>query len=126
VEPIIQLITVIGGTLALAVLFGLYIARLIAYETRPLERTLSRVENGFFRVIGIDKNRQMTWKEYFLALILTNGIVFGFVFFVLLFQDSIQFCRIQPEKDSQRILHLIRPFHLSPILICSITLATSS
>jgi K+-transporting ATPase ATPase A chain len=89
VEPIIQLITVIGGTLALAVPFGLYIARLIAYETRPLERTLSRVENGFFRVIGIDKNRQMTWKEYFLALILTNGIVFGFVFFVLLFQDSI-------------------------------------
>lgn len=88
-EPIIQLTALIGGTLGMAVLFGLYIARLIAYETRPLEKTLSRVENGFYRMIGIDKNRQMTWREYFVALILTNGIVFGLLFLVLIFQGSI-------------------------------------
>jgi len=81
---VIQLISLIGGTLGLAVVFGLYIARLIAYETRPLERTLSKVENGFYRMIGIDKNRQMTWREYFVALVLTNGIVFAFLFFVFL------------------------------------------
>ncbi len=98
-EPIIQLIAIIGGTIGLAVLFGVYIARLIAYETRPLERTLSRVENGFFRAIGIDKNRQMTWKEYFLALILTNGIVFGLVFFILLFQDTIPILS-DPTQDA--------------------------
>lgn len=88
-DPIIQLTVIIGGTLGLAVVFGVYIARLIVYETRPLEKTLSKVENGFYRVIGIDKNHQMTWKQYFFALILTNGIAFAFVFFVLLFQDSI-------------------------------------
>jgi K+-transporting ATPase ATPase A chain len=91
VDPIIMLITVIGGTLCIAIIFGLYIARLIAYETRPLERTLSRVENGFYRLIGIDKNRQMTWKEYFVALMLTNGIVFLLVFLMLFFQDLIPF-----------------------------------
>jgi potassium-transporting ATPase potassium-binding subunit len=86
---VIQLISLIGGTLGLAVVFGLYIARLIAYETRPLERTLSKVENGFYRMIGIDKNRQMTWREYFVALVLTNGIVFAFLFSVFLLQNSI-------------------------------------
>ncbi|HEY7734166.1 MAG TPA: potassium-transporting ATPase subunit KdpA [Nitrososphaera sp.] len=80
---------VIGGVLGLAVLFGLYIARLIAYETRPLERTLSKVENGFFRVIGIDKDRQMTWKQYMAALLITNGIAAGFLFAVLILQESI-------------------------------------
>jgi len=89
VDPIIQLTAIIGGTLGLAVVFGVYLARLIAYETRPLEKTLSKVENGFYRVIGIDKNHQMTWKQYLFALMLTNGIAFAFVFFVLLFQDSI-------------------------------------
>jgi K+-transporting ATPase ATPase A chain len=88
VDPTIQLTAVIGGVLGLAVLFGLYIARLIAYETRPLERTLSKVENGFFRVIGIDKDRQMTWRQYMAALLITNGIAAGFLFAVLMFQES--------------------------------------
>jgi K+-transporting ATPase ATPase A chain len=88
-DPIIQLTAVIGATLGLAVLFGVYIARLIAYETRPLEKTLSRVENGFFRVIGVDKNRQMTWKQYLAALMITNGIAAGFLFAVLMLQESI-------------------------------------
>lgn len=88
-DPIIQLTAIIGGTLGLAVVFGVYLARLIAYETRPLEKTLSKVENGFYRLIGIDKDHQMTWNQYFFALILTNIIAFAFVFIVLLYQDSI-------------------------------------
>jgi potassium-transporting ATPase potassium-binding subunit len=75
---IIQLFVTLGGTLALAIPFGLYIARMNSYEIRPLERPLAKIENGFFRLIGIDVNRQMTWKEYFFAIIITNGIVAAF------------------------------------------------
>jgi K+-transporting ATPase ATPase A chain len=88
-EPIFQLTAVIGGTLGLAVLFGVYIARLIAYESRPLEKTLSKVEDGFYRVIGIDKNQQMTWKQYLAALLITNGIATGLLFSVLMLQEFI-------------------------------------
>ena len=83
---IIQLFVTLGGTLVLAVPFGLYIARMISYEMRPLERPLAKIENGFFRLIGIDVNRQMTWKEYFFAIIITNGIVAAFIFFILILQ----------------------------------------
>ena len=72
---IIQLAVTIAGTLALAVPFGLYVARMISYEMRPLERPLAKIENGFYRLIGIDINRQMSWKEYLFAIIITNGIV---------------------------------------------------
>jgi K+-transporting ATPase ATPase A chain len=87
----VQLIVVLGCTLAMAVLFGKYIARMIAFENRPLEKTLGKIENGFYRFIGVDKDRQMSSKEYFVALVLTDGIVALFVFFALVFQDAIPF-----------------------------------
>jgi K+-transporting ATPase A subunit len=67
-----QLIVDLGGTIGVSIPFGLYLARMISYEMRPLEAPLARVENGFYKIIGIDKNKQMTWKEYALALIVTS------------------------------------------------------
>ena len=90
-DPVVQLVVLLGLTLGMAVIFGRYIARMIAYEDRPLEKTLGKIENGFYRIIGINKDRQMTWKEYFIALVLTNAIVAVFVFFALLFQDLVPF-----------------------------------
>jgi K+-transporting ATPase ATPase A chain len=86
-NSILELIVVLGGTIGLSVPFGLYIARMISYEMRPLEAPLARVENGFYKIIGIDKDKQMTWKEYSLALMLTNVIVGAFIFFMLVFQN---------------------------------------
>jgi potassium-transporting ATPase potassium-binding subunit len=88
-NSIAELIVVIGGTIGVAIPFGLYIARMISYETRPLEAPLARIENGFYKIVGIDKNKQMTWKEYSLALIITNTIIGAFVFFMFLFQGFI-------------------------------------
>jgi K+-transporting ATPase ATPase A chain len=86
-NSIVEFIVVLGGTIGVSVPFGLYIARMISYEMRPLEAPLARVENGFYKIIGIDKDKQMTWKEYSVALILTNVIVGAFVFFILVFQN---------------------------------------
>ena len=94
---IIQLVVTLGGTLALTVPFGLYIARMISYEMRPLERPLAKVENGFFRLIRIDVNRQMTWKEYFFAIVITNGIVAIFVFIILISQQLLPLS--SPDKS---------------------------
>lgn len=54
--------------MGLASVFGLYIARMISFEMRPIEKTLAKIESGFFKLIGIDVNKQMTWKEYFFAM----------------------------------------------------------
>jgi potassium-transporting ATPase potassium-binding subunit len=94
---VIQLVVTLGGTLVLTVPFGLYIARMITYEMRPLERPLAKVENGFFKLIGIDVNRQMTWKEYFFAIVITNGIVAVFVFIILISQQMLPLS--SPDKS---------------------------
>jgi len=87
VDTIIQFTILLGGTLGLAIPFGMYITRMISFEMRPLEKTLAKVESGFYRVIGIDATKQMTWKQYFFALFLTNMIVVVFVIFVLTLQN---------------------------------------
>jgi len=83
----IQLLVVIIGSLVLAIPFGKYMSRMIVYEKRPLEKTLGRVENKFYNLIGFDRYQQMTWKEYFLALIVTNLIAAGFFFTLMIFQE---------------------------------------
>jgi K+-transporting ATPase ATPase A chain len=86
-DTIIQTAIVLGGTLSLAVPFGLYMARMISYEIRPLERTLAIVENRFYKLVGIDATRQMTWKEYLFALLLVDGIVAAIFFIIVTIQN---------------------------------------
>jgi K+-transporting ATPase ATPase A chain len=86
-EQLIELLVLLGGTLVLATFFGTYLARLISYENRPIEKTLAIVENRFYRLIGIDVNKQMTWKEYFFALFITNMIVVVVIILILVFQN---------------------------------------
>ena len=88
-EQLIELLVLLGGTLVLATFFGTYLARLISYENRPIEKTLAIVENRFYRLIGIDVNKQMTWKEYFFALFITNMIVVVVIILILVFQNHL-------------------------------------
>jgi len=86
-EQLIELLVLLGGTLVLATFFGMYLARMISYENRPIEKTLAIVESRFYRLIGIDVNKQMTWKEYFFALFITNMVVVVIVVLILTFQN---------------------------------------
>ena len=92
-DTTIQLTVIMSGVLGLSVPFGLYIARMISFEMRPLERTLAKVESGFFKLIGIDTSKQMTWKEYFFALFLTSIISVVFVMLVLMLQNYLPFAQ---------------------------------
>ena len=87
VDTTLQLTVIILGALGLSVPFGLYIARMISFEMRPLETPLAKVERGFFKLVGIDVDKQMTWKEYFLALLTTTILSIIFVMLVLSFQN---------------------------------------
>ena len=90
-EQLIELLVLLGGTLVLATFFGTYLARMISYENRPIEKTLAIVENRFYRLIGIDVSKQMTWKEYFFALFITNMIVVVIIILILVFQNYLPF-----------------------------------
>jgi len=93
-DTTIEFCVLIGGTIGLATIFGTYLARLITFEMRPLEKTLAKVESGFYKVIGIDATKQMNWKEYFLALFVTNMVVVAFIILVLTFQSYLPLAEV--------------------------------
>ena len=60
------------GTIFLAAIFGAYLARMIAFEMEPVEKTLVRVAGGLCKVKGINATKQMNLKEDFLYLFMNN------------------------------------------------------
>ncbi|HEY7081912.1 MAG TPA: potassium-transporting ATPase subunit KdpA [Nitrososphaeraceae archaeon] len=86
-DTIVELAVLMVGTIGMAIPFGLYIARMISYEMRPLERTLAKVESGFYKLVAINATKQMTWKQYFFALFVTDIAVAVFMILVLTLQN---------------------------------------
>ncbi|MFW6256638.1 MAG: potassium-transporting ATPase subunit KdpA [Bacillota bacterium] len=97
---------ILASLLFLAVLSGLvyflgeYIAWIFHDEARSkselpgwlspigkLENIFSPVERLLYRVIGLDPEHDMDWKQYIKAILVFNGIMFGLLLLVFRFQN---------------------------------------
>ena len=90
-NPILLIIVLLASTLSVAAILGLYIARMISYELQPLEKRLAKLERKLNKTLGLGAGHEMTWKEYFIALVLTNFIAAAFVFILLVLQGIMPF-----------------------------------
>ncbi|GAB4067493.1 potassium-transporting ATPase subunit KdpA [Ancylobacter sonchi] len=66
---------------------GLYMARVFSGERTFLSPVLSPVERGFYRLSGIDENREQGWLAYTLAMLAFSVIGFVSLYAILRFQD---------------------------------------
>jgi K+-transporting ATPase ATPase A chain len=86
----IQLLFVIG-ILGSAILAGWrlspYIVRVYARAPGRLDRLLNPVENGIYRVTGVNPSHRMGWKEYFFAALLVNIVQMAICFVILTYQN---------------------------------------
>ncbi len=75
----IQIVLYFGVLLALTKPLGVYMARV--YEGKPcgLDRALGWLERLIYRTSGIDPKREMSWKQYAVAVLLFNfvGLISG-------------------------------------------------
>ncbi len=70
-------------TLALAIPFGRYMARVFAGERTWTDPILGPLERLFFRISRIDPAREMTWKESMKAMLALNAVWFLWALFCL-------------------------------------------
>ncbi|MBS1636983.1 MAG: potassium-transporting ATPase subunit KdpA [Bacteroidetes bacterium] len=75
-------------TVALAIPFGKYIARVFKGEKTLLD-FLAPLETRILKLCGIDPGRQMNWKQHLLALLAINMLWFVYAFIMLLTQGSL-------------------------------------
>src|ERR1039458_4379796 len=92
---IITLIIIFIATLALAIPFGKYIAKVYAGEKTFLDPLFNPIEKLIFRFLGIDAMKEMNWKQHLFALLTVNIIWFPITLFILMNQDWLP---MNPDK----------------------------
>jgi len=82
-------VLVLGITLGIAWLIAPYIANVFRRKPSRLDRFLNPVENGIYRLLGVDPSRGMGWKEYFFSGLAVNVVQMAIAFVILTFQGSL-------------------------------------
>ncbi|WP_379971252.1 potassium-transporting ATPase subunit KdpA [Ectobacillus sp. sgz5001026] len=83
---LIQVIVTILIILLLVKPVGLYVVKVFDYEHTGLDRVFGPVEHLIYRLIGVREKDKMGWKQYVMAMLLSNIVMFLFLFVVLLTQ----------------------------------------
>jgi K+-transporting ATPase ATPase A chain len=83
----IQIALYLGLLIACTPLLGGYMARVFRGERSLLSWVLRPVENGLYRLMGVNSTAEQGWKAYALTLILFNLIGFAFLFGLQLVQE---------------------------------------
>jgi K+-transporting ATPase ATPase A chain len=85
----LSLALILGAALGLAWLISPYLARVYNRIPSRFDRLLNPVETGIYRLVGVDTDHVMGWKEYFLAGLLVNVVQMMLAFLILTSQGSL-------------------------------------
>ncbi|MFA7346399.1 MAG: potassium-transporting ATPase subunit KdpA [Desulfurivibrionaceae bacterium] len=83
---LLQLLGLLGALLLLARPLGTFMARVYNGERTFLTPVLAPCESLFYRVCGVDRNDEMGWQRYALAMLLFNLVLFVALLGILLAQ----------------------------------------
>ncbi len=86
---VFAVLLILGAALGLAWLISPYLARVYRRVPGRLDRLLNPVEKGIYRLVGVDTEHGMGWKEYFFAGLLINIVQMALAFLILTFQGSL-------------------------------------
>lgn len=75
-------------TLVIAIPLGKYLAKVFAGE-QVWTDFLKPLENGIFKLSGINPKEEMSWKQHMKALLTINLVWLIYGFFVLMYQDKL-------------------------------------
>ncbi len=87
----LQIVVTLLIYLVLVIPMGRYLYHLIAGKHTAADPVFDRVDGVIYRVGHIDAKRQMSWKEYAAALLLTNGVMILVSYLVLRLQGLLFF-----------------------------------
>lgn len=94
---ILGIVIAFATTVALAIPFGKYIAKVYAGEKTFLDTVFNPIEKFIYSFIGIDPTKEMNWKQHLKTLLTINIIWFPLTMFILMNQSWLPF---NPDKIS--------------------------
>ena len=85
-SSLIQIILSLAIVVVLAMALGKYIYKVMEGKKTFLSKILTPCENAIYKVMRIDKDEQMNWKQYTVSLLIFSLIGFVFLFALLMLQ----------------------------------------
>jgi potassium-transporting ATPase potassium-binding subunit len=70
-------------TITLAIPLGRYIGKIFSNEKTGLDKILNPIDKPFYKLSGIDPEKEMNWKQHLMALLTINLVWFFIAMFVL-------------------------------------------
>jgi len=104
-------------TVALAIPFGKYIAKVYAGHKTPLDPVFNPIEKFFFRISGIDAKAEMNWKQHMIALLTINFVWFLLGMFVLMNQGWLP---LNPDGNPGQTADLAFNTSISFVVNCNL------
>lgn len=92
---LVQIIFYLGLLTACTPLLGAFMAQVLNGQRNFMSPVLDPIENGIYKVSGVDAETEMNWKTYTVAMLLFNLFGFLVVFLVQLVQGSLP---LNPEN----------------------------
>lgn len=82
-KEILGIILMFALAVGIALPLGRYISKIFGNEKTLLDKELNPVDQLFYKISGIDTEKQMTWKQHLIALLTINLVWFLTAMFVL-------------------------------------------
>lgn len=82
-SEILGIIVMYGLVMLLAIPLGRYIGKIFNYEGTWLDKIFNPIDKMFFKIGGIDPNKEMNWKQHLVALLTINAVWFVISMLVL-------------------------------------------
>lgn len=95
-SEILGIIAMYGIVLLLAIPLGRYIGKIFNYENTWLDKVFDPLDRLFFKIGGINPDREMTWKQHLMALLVINLFWFLLSMFVL---TNMEWLPLNPDKN---------------------------
>lgn len=90
-HDLLQFFMLLGAVLLLTRPLGNFMARIYNGERTFLSPILAPCESLFYRICGVDRNDEMGWQRYALAMLLFNLVLFLTLLGILLAQPALPF-----------------------------------
>lgn len=85
-QTILQYVMYLGILVLLAIPLGIYIGKVMNGEKVLLSKLLSPCEKLIYKVLGINKEEEMTWRRYSISVLIFSGVGFIILFLIQILQ----------------------------------------
>ena len=86
-NDLLTLLLILATAVILGRLLAPYITSIFTSAPNRIDRIVAPIENRIYRLLGVDPNRGMGWREYFLSALIVNIFQMSLAFIIFVFQN---------------------------------------